>query len=156
IWVRNHWDGGWITVYWKHLHRVPVPFGELAWNHARQDLADRGEPLTETAIADAVAGLLDKASHGPASAHAADPPRGTSTKNRTKRQRGAARTSPPPAAPPRGPPTKNRTKRQRVAARTHATMAAGSAPERASPPGATPDPAGGDDADDAVIAEVVP
>jgi hypothetical protein len=130
IWVRNHWDGGWITVYWKHLHRVPVPFGELAWNHARQDLADRGEPLTETAIADAVAALLDKASHGPASAHAADPPRGTSTKNRTKRQR--------------------------VAARTHATMAAGSAPERASPPGATPDPAGGDEADDAVIAEVVP
>jgi hypothetical protein len=35
-------------------------------------------------------------------------------------------------------------------------MAAGSAPERASPPGATPDPAGGDEADDAAIAEVVP
>jgi hypothetical protein len=41
IWVRNHWDGGWLTVFWKHLHRVPVPFGELAWNHALQDLTDR-------------------------------------------------------------------------------------------------------------------
>jgi hypothetical protein len=65
IWVRNHWDGGWITIFWKHLHRVPVPFGELAWNHALQDLAGRGEQVTETAIADAVDALLNKASHGP-------------------------------------------------------------------------------------------
>jgi hypothetical protein len=57
IWVRNHWDGGgWITVFWKH--RVPVPFGELAWNHARQDLADQGEPVTETAIADTIPASL--------------------------------------------------------------------------------------------------
>ncbi len=24
----------WITVFWKHLHRVGVPFGELAWDQA--------------------------------------------------------------------------------------------------------------------------
>src|SRR4029453_2602430 len=65
IWVRNHWDGGWITVFWKHLRRVPVPFGELAWNPARQDLASQGKQVTETAIADAVAAMLDTASHGP-------------------------------------------------------------------------------------------
>jgi hypothetical protein len=34
IWLRNHWDGGWITLFWKHLHSAPTPFGELAWNHA--------------------------------------------------------------------------------------------------------------------------
>jgi hypothetical protein len=28
IWVRNHHDGGWITVPWTHLHSAPVPFGE--------------------------------------------------------------------------------------------------------------------------------
>lgn len=27
IWVRNHWDGGWIMCYWKHLHRVRCPSG---------------------------------------------------------------------------------------------------------------------------------
>lgn len=30
IWVRNHWDGGWIQVPWKHLRTAPAPFGELA------------------------------------------------------------------------------------------------------------------------------
>jgi putative transposase len=39
---------GWITVFWKHLDRAPVPFGELAWDHARQVLAERGSaPATE-------------------------------------------------------------------------------------------------------------
>jgi hypothetical protein len=33
IFVRGR--GGWITVFWKHLNRVPMPFGELAWNHVR-------------------------------------------------------------------------------------------------------------------------
>jgi hypothetical protein len=33
--VRNHWDGGWITVFWKHLSSAPVPFGELVQDHAR-------------------------------------------------------------------------------------------------------------------------
>jgi transposase InsO family protein len=35
---------GWITVFWKHLDRAPLPFGELAWDHARRSLgvADLG------------------------------------------------------------------------------------------------------------------
>ena len=35
IWVRDHWNGGWITVFWTQLHRVAAPFGEMAWDHAR-------------------------------------------------------------------------------------------------------------------------
>jgi hypothetical protein len=31
VWVRNHHDGGWIMVPWKHLRTSPVPFGETAW-----------------------------------------------------------------------------------------------------------------------------
>ncbi|MFH9728718.1 Mu transposase C-terminal domain-containing protein, partial [Streptomyces sp. NPDC017254] len=62
IWVRDHRTGsGWIEAAWKHLHRVPVPFGELAWDHARQGLPD----ATEREIADAVAALLAKAHAGP-------------------------------------------------------------------------------------------
>jgi len=107
IWVRNHWDGGWIMCVWKHLRRVPVPFGELAWDHARQELADRGEQPTETAIADAVASLLNKASHGPAPA--GNPQHKASRKASSKRQRVAARTRattparPRPAADPAEP-----------------------------------------------------
>ena len=36
IWVRDHRNGGWITVFWTQLHRVAAPFGELAWDHARK------------------------------------------------------------------------------------------------------------------------
>jgi len=53
---------GWITVFWKHLERVPVPFGELAWDHARRSL---GHDATEEQIADAVAALLRRANTGP-------------------------------------------------------------------------------------------
>ncbi|MFF3771103.1 Mu transposase C-terminal domain-containing protein [Streptomyces sp. NPDC002232] len=35
IWVRDSRADRWITVFWKHLHRAGVPFGELAWDHAR-------------------------------------------------------------------------------------------------------------------------
>ena len=67
IWVRNHHDGGWITVPWTHLKPRPAPFGELAWDHARQMLARRGEsPATEAEIADAVDALLDRAGKRPA------------------------------------------------------------------------------------------
>jgi hypothetical protein len=52
---------GWITVFWKHLDRVPVPFGELAWDHARRSL---GRDATEEQIAEAVAGLLRRANAG--------------------------------------------------------------------------------------------
>jgi hypothetical protein len=62
IWVRDHWRGGWITVFWKHLHRVAAPFGELAWDHTRRGLPAAGEEE----LADAVADLLKRAHHGPA------------------------------------------------------------------------------------------
>jgi transposase InsO family protein len=53
---------GWITVFWKHLDRAPLPFGELAWDHARRSL---GREATEEQIADAVAALLRRANAGP-------------------------------------------------------------------------------------------
>lgn len=68
IWVRNHHDpgGGWITVPWSHLRSAPAPFGELAWKHAREILARRGQDkATEAEIAQAAAELLDKAGRGP-------------------------------------------------------------------------------------------
>jgi putative transposase len=66
IWVRNHHDGGWILAPWTHLKGRPAPFGEQAWDHARQVLARRGsDPVTETEIAAAVEALLDKAAGGP-------------------------------------------------------------------------------------------
>jgi putative transposase len=64
VWVRNHHDGGWITVPWTQLKTAPVPFGEAVWDHARQLLARRGEdPATEQEIARAAAALLDRAGH---------------------------------------------------------------------------------------------
>ncbi|MEV8638351.1 Mu transposase C-terminal domain-containing protein [Streptosporangium sp. NPDC051023] len=62
IWVRNHWDGGWITVPWTHLRSTAAPFGDLAWDHARKEL-DRA--ATETEIAQAVNDLLERAGKGP-------------------------------------------------------------------------------------------
>jgi transposase InsO family protein len=53
---------GWITVFWKHLDRAPLPFGELAWDHARRSL---GKDAAEEQIADAVAALLRRANAGP-------------------------------------------------------------------------------------------
>jgi transposase InsO family protein len=53
---------GWITVFWKYLDRAPMPFGELAWDHARRSL---GREATEEQIADAVAALLRRANRGP-------------------------------------------------------------------------------------------
>ena len=61
IWVRDHWNGGWITVFWTQLHRVAAPFGELAWDHARRGLPG----ATEEQLADTVAGLLERANRGP-------------------------------------------------------------------------------------------
>jgi hypothetical protein len=61
IWVRDHWNGGWITVFWTQLHRVAAPFGELAWDHARS----RQPGATEEELAGAVADLLQRASRGP-------------------------------------------------------------------------------------------
>ncbi len=61
IWVRDHWNGGWITVFWTQLHRVAAPFGELAWDHARRGLPG----ATEEQLADTVADLLERANRGP-------------------------------------------------------------------------------------------
>jgi transposase InsO family protein len=63
IFVRG--PDGWVTVFWKHLNRVPVPFGELAWDHARRHLVSEGRSATEEQIAGAVAALLRRAHHGP-------------------------------------------------------------------------------------------
>jgi putative transposase len=66
VWIRNHHHGGWLTAAWAHLRSGPVPFGEQAWNHARQLLAARGsDPATEAEIAAAAAELLDRAEKGP-------------------------------------------------------------------------------------------
>jgi hypothetical protein len=61
VWVRDHWRGGWITLFWRHLHRVAAPFGELAWDHTRRALPD----ATEEELADAAADLLKRAHDGP-------------------------------------------------------------------------------------------
>ena len=91
VFVRG--PGGWITCRWRFLDRAPMPFGELAWDHARRNLAGDGRAATEADIANAVAALLTRAYHGPA----ADP--GPASK---RDQRVAARTravTPPAAAP---------------------------------------------------------
>ena len=49
-------------MFWKHLDRAPVPFGELAWDHAPRSL---GRDATEEQIAGAVAALLRRANRGP-------------------------------------------------------------------------------------------
>ncbi|MFJ8717551.1 hypothetical protein ACIRD9_31015 [Streptomyces violaceus] len=49
-------------MFWKHLRRVGVPFGELTWDHARAQVPGG----TEEQIADAAAALLRRAHDGPA------------------------------------------------------------------------------------------
>jgi hypothetical protein len=71
IWLRDHWNGGWVTVFWTQLHRITAPFGEMAWDHARacQPRATEGE------LADAVDSLLRRASQGPGDAGGPAPAR---------------------------------------------------------------------------------
>ena len=146
IWVRNHWDGGWIMCYWKHLHRVPVPFGELAWNHARQELADQGEQPTETAIADAVAALFATASRGPVPV--GDPQRKPSKTAQSKRRRVVARTQ--ATAPARPEPAAAGLRDAESAGRPRQRT-------RADPPvPVLPSDDPGTEPDDAGSAEVVP
>jgi putative transposase len=96
IWVRNHHgDGEWLEATWKHLRHTPVPFGELAWDHAARGLPEG----TEAEIAEAAAALLTRAHAGPQDAEA-------TPKKRTRRdKRVAARTkaAPPVATPPPAP-----------------------------------------------------
>ncbi|WP_327591523.1 Mu transposase C-terminal domain-containing protein [Streptomyces chartreusis] len=79
IWVRNRRTGKWITAFWKHLHRVGTPFGEMAWDHARRQLPGG----TEEEIADAAAALLERAHRGPAQ-------RSDHVKKRSRRDRRVA------------------------------------------------------------------
>ena len=93
---------GWITVFWKHLDRVPVPFGELAWDHARRHLAADGRAATEEHIADAVAALLRRAHHGP---QTQEEPTTMSKRDRrvAARTKAATPSVPPPTAPSAAP-----------------------------------------------------
>jgi putative transposase len=69
VWVRNHHDGGWITVPWIHLRSAPVPFGEMAWEHARKIISRQGAgQAPEEEIARVVDALLDRAGQGLAEA----------------------------------------------------------------------------------------
>ena len=66
IWVRNHRDGGWIQATWTHLRTGPVPFSDLAWDHAQRMLARGGvDKPTQEQIAQAASALLDRAEQGP-------------------------------------------------------------------------------------------
>ena len=99
VWVRDHWNGDWITLLWKQLHRVAAPFGELAWDHTRRTLPG----ASEEQLADAVADLLRRAHQGPADRGGAGDRAGLSRRDR----RVAARTkSSPPSTPiaPEEPP----------------------------------------------------
>ena len=73
VWVRDHWNGGWITVFWTQLHRVAAPFGELAWDHARKPLP----AATEAELANAVDDLLTRAGQGRAAGRGPRSPSGT-------------------------------------------------------------------------------
>ncbi|MGH3192381.1 MAG: Mu transposase C-terminal domain-containing protein [Streptosporangiaceae bacterium] len=71
VWVRNHHNGGWITVPWTHLPMVAQPFADFTWRHARKIAADRGvDDANETAVAVVLAALLRKAGQGPESRRA--------------------------------------------------------------------------------------
>ncbi|WSC96780.1 hypothetical protein OG909_08255 [Streptomyces sp. NBC_01754] len=89
IWLRDHRSEGrpWIQATWKQLHRAPVPFGDLAWDHVSHQM--RGS--TEAEIADAVASLLTR-------------PTPDRRANRSPRRPGATAGSPPgPRRPGRRP-----------------------------------------------------
>ena len=94
---------GWITCQWRFLHRAPMPFGELAWDHARRNLEQKSRTATEAEIANAVSRLLARAGQGP------EPGTGpVSKRDRRVAARTRAVTPPagpePPAAPPPAQP----------------------------------------------------
>ena len=131
IWVRDHWNGGWITVFWTQLHRVAAPFGELAWDHVRS----RQPGATEEELADAVDGLLRRVSQGPG-----DASRETGTPKQTARRdrRVAARTKAAQPLP--------------VSRAAAPDAAEGSGEPPATGPGTSP----GEDRDDGQLAQVIP
>ncbi len=152
VFVRG--PGGWITCTWKYLDRVPVPFGELAWDHISGQLAGQGRgDASELERVQAVDELLRRAYHGPPAdtPEAAGEPAGDAnaeTARNRPRSRGGKKQ-----------PARDR----RVAARTRATAArdtSGATEPAASPAAATP---AGDDNDartppddDQPVAKVIP
>ena len=88
--------GGWITCRWKYLEKVPVPFGETAWDHVSGRPAEQGRgDASELERAQAVDDLLRRAYHGPpgdAGADAPGPagPQGRRSRKLTARDRRAA------------------------------------------------------------------
>jgi hypothetical protein len=93
VWVRDHWNGGWITVFWTQLHRVAAPFGELAWDHVRKLMP----AATEAELADAVEDLLTRAGQGPGDVPAATGKRDRRVAGRTRAIRPAMPAAPEPA-----------------------------------------------------------
>ena len=91
IWVRDHWRGGWITLFWKQLHRVAAPFGELAWDHTRRTL----HGASEEELADAVADLLKRARRGSRGIGSGD---GSAKVSRRERRVAACTSASPPTA----------------------------------------------------------
>ncbi len=98
VWVRDHWNGGWITVFWTQLHRVAAPFGEMAWDHARKLLP----AATEAELADAVESLLARAGQGPGGS--APSKRDRRVAGRTRAAQPAVQAGPGPAPEPPGDP----------------------------------------------------
>ncbi|MFI0239329.1 Mu transposase C-terminal domain-containing protein [Streptomyces sp. NPDC016845] len=102
IWVRDARADRWISVFWKHLHRVGVPFGELAWDHARAQVPGG----TEEQIADAAAALLRRAHDGP-SAEKAPPAKRSRRDRRVAARTRATSTDRPVPDPPANDPAGN-------------------------------------------------
>jgi hypothetical protein len=101
VWVRDHHDGGWIQAPWTHLRTGPAPFGEQAWDHARQLLARRGQdPATEAEIAQAAEALPDKAERGPGRGKAAKRDQRAAGRARAVSAAGPALPEPQPQSPP--------------------------------------------------------
>lgn len=71
VWVRNHWDGGWITLFWRQLTTPPAPFGESAWDHTLGH--PRPGDTTSTELADAADSLRERAHCGPTPVEAPTP-----------------------------------------------------------------------------------
>ncbi|WP_406707857.1 Mu transposase C-terminal domain-containing protein [Streptomyces halobius] len=99
IWVRDRRRNRWITLFWKHLHRVGVPFGELAWDRACEQVPSG----TEEQIADAAAALLRRAHDGPAEEKDRPAKRSRRDRRVAARTRATAADRPIPEAPA-GPP----------------------------------------------------
>ncbi|MEV4478020.1 Mu transposase C-terminal domain-containing protein [Nonomuraea sp. NPDC049504] len=100
VWVRNHHDGGWITAFWRHLSSAAAPFGDMAWDRAREILARRGQDRpTEEQITQAVNDLLTRAGQGPEQAD--------TVKDRKVRAQTRATTEPSWPRPTPPPPQQN-------------------------------------------------